>query len=126
VERELLPFCIEQEIGFLAYSPLASGLLSGVYTENTVFADNDWRSRSDTHTGEGLRGSIAKVDRLRQIAERLEVSVPELAIAFTLSNPAVTSAIIGVRKPEHIQSILGAVDLTIDLELLEEIKAIFE
>lgn len=126
VEREILPFCREQGIGVVAYSPLASGLLSGRYTERTTFDAGDWRSRSARHTGEGLRASLEKVERLRHVAGRLGCTVPQLAVAYVLAHPALTSAIVGVRKPEHILDILPAADLSLEPATLAEIRTIFD
>jgi len=125
VEAELLPFCKEHGIGVVAYSPLASGLLSGHYTEHTTFASGDWRSRSEMHTGAGLRQNVAKVEKFRALAHRHNCTVPQLAIAYVLANPALTSAIVGVRKPEHITSILHAADVVLKPKTISEIQSLF-
>jgi aryl-alcohol dehydrogenase-like predicted oxidoreductase len=121
-ERELLPFCREHGIGVVAYSPLASGLLGGRYTASQTFDETDWRSRHPDFTGEGLRRNLEKVERLRTIAERHGKTVPQLAIAWVLANPAVTSAIVGVRKPDHILGALPAADWPLDADLIAEIE----
>lgn len=124
VEKEILPFCLEKGIGVVAYSPLTSGLLSGNYTYDTKFSDDDWRSRNAAHTGEGLRKNVDRVEKLKAIASRYGVTMPQLAIAYVLSHPALTSALVGVRKPNHILSVLPAVDLTLDETTLAEIRKI--
>lgn len=110
VEPEILPFCRENGIGVVAYSPLASGLLSGRYTEQTTFPPGDWRSRSPMHTGEGLRRNVRRVARLQEMAARTGHTVAQLGVAWVLGNPAVTSAIVGVRRPSHVTDILAAAD----------------
>ena len=125
-EAELLPFCRQNGIGVVAYSPLASGLLGGRYTAETTFDEGDWRSHSPDFTGEGLRNNVSKVERLRAIAQRFDKSVAQLAIAWVLSNPAVTSAIVGVRKPEHITSALPAGDWRLDDQTRAEIESIVQ
>jgi aryl-alcohol dehydrogenase-like predicted oxidoreductase len=124
VEKEILPFCLEKGIGVVAYSPLTSGLLSGNYTYDTKFSDDDWRSRNAAHTGEGLRKNVDRVEKLKVIASRYGITMPQLAIAYDLSHPALTSALVGVRKPSHILSVLPAIDLTLDEATLAEIRKI--
>ncbi|MFC4103014.1 aldo/keto reductase [Paenibacillus xanthanilyticus] len=124
VEAQLLPFCQHKGIGVVAYSPLTSGLLSGNYTYDTKFSDDDWRSRNKAHTGEGLRQNVDKAERLKAIAERHGLTLPQLAVAYVLAHPALTSAIVGVRKPSHITSVLPAADVTLDDATLVEIRGI--
>jgi len=124
VEGEILTFCREHGIGVVAYSPLASGLLGGGYTPNQTFDPGDWRASSPDFTGEGLRRNLEKVDRLRAIAERFGRTVPQLAIAWVLSNPAVTSAIVGVRRPDHITGVLPAADWRLDDGVRNEIETV--
>ncbi len=122
VEEAVLPFCLSHGIGVVAYSPLASGLLGGRYDETQTFADDDWRSRDPRFIGEGLKRNLAIVDRLRPIASDLGVSVPQLAIAWVLAHPALTSAIVGVRKVSHILDALPAADLRLDASTLSAIE----
>lgn len=124
VEKEILPFCLEKGIGVVGYSSLTSGLLSGNYTYDTKFDESDWRSRNKAHTGEGLRGNVDRVEKLKKIAERFSITMPQLAVAYCLAHPALTSAIVGVRKPDHILSVLPAIDVTLDEATLAEIRAI--
>jgi aryl-alcohol dehydrogenase-like predicted oxidoreductase len=123
-EKELLPFCLEKGIGVVGYSSLTSGLLSGNYTYDTKFDATDWRSRNAAHTGEGLRKNVDRAEQLKVIASRYDITLPQLAIAYTLAHPALTSAIVGVRKPSHITSVLPAVDVTLDEAVLAEIREI--
>jgi aryl-alcohol dehydrogenase-like predicted oxidoreductase len=125
-EKQILPFCEQNGIGVVAYSPLASGLLSGNYTVDKKFDKGDWRSRSREFKGEGLRRNLQVVDKLKTIAERLGVTLPQLAVAWVLAHPAVTAAIVGVRKPEHISGILKAADIELDEETVAEIRQIAE
>jgi aryl-alcohol dehydrogenase-like predicted oxidoreductase len=124
VEKEILPYCLEKGIGVVAYSPLTSGLLSGNYTYDTKFSDDDWRSRNAAHTGEGLRKNVERVEKLKAIASRYSITMPQLAIAYDLAHPALTSALVGVRKPSHILSVLSAIDVTLDEATLAEIRKI--
>src|SRR5579885_767829 len=122
-EDELLPFCREHGIGVVAYSPLASGLLSGRYTASTTFDPGDWRAYDPRFTGDGLRRNVEIVNRLKEIAARSGKTVAQLAIAWVLANSAVTSAIVGVRWPDHILSALPAASWHLDDATLREIDA---
>jgi len=123
VEKEILPYCLEKGIGVVSYSALTSGLLSGTYTYDTKFPENDWRSRNKAHTVD-LHSNVDRVEKLRVIADRLDLTVPQLAVAYVLAHPAITSAIVGVRKPSHILGVLPAVDVKLDEATLAEIRAI--
>jgi aryl-alcohol dehydrogenase-like predicted oxidoreductase len=103
---------------------MASGLLSGNYTYDTKFDEGDWRSRNAAHTGEGLRKNVDKANKLKAIAARHDLTLPQLAIAYVLAHPALTSALVGVRKPSHILSVLPAADVTLDEPTLAEIRGI--
>ena len=124
VESEVLPYCIEHGIGVLAYSPLASGLLSGNYTAEQSFHHQDWRSQSKMHIGDGLQASLVKVEKVREIATQLDLTVPQLAVAYVLAHPAVSSALIGVRKPHHIETIVSASDVQLDEVTLNQLREI--
>lgn len=124
VETDVLPCCRENGIGVVAYSPLASGLLGGKYTADQTFEDGDWRAASPDFTGEGLRRNLQVVNRLRKIAERNGKTVAQLAIAWVLSNPAVTAAIVGVRKPDHLTGALPASEWHLDADTRREIEQV--
>lgn len=128
--RDLIRWCGERGIAVLAYGPLAYGLLTGAIDEETEFADDDWRSgRGSTPSyyrqmfapGK-LERSLAVVDRLRPIAERLEITVAQLALAWTVHQPGVTSAIAGSRNPDHARQNAGAGEAELPREVLDEIE----
>jgi aryl-alcohol dehydrogenase-like predicted oxidoreductase len=126
IEDELLPYCREHDIGVLVYGPLAHGLLTGTLSENTTFASDDWRSRSAMFTGEGYRRNLAAVHALDKFAADRGMTVSQLAIAWTLANPAVHVAIVGARQAHHVQDSLAAADLSLskaDLTAIDTIMA---
>ncbi len=124
VEQELLPYCQRHGIGVIAYSPLTSGLLSGRYAKDHTFPENDWRSRSKAHTGEGFKKNMEIVDQLKVIAADYRLTVAQLALAYVLAHPALTSALVGIRKPDHIQNALPALDVNLDESVLNTIRHI--
>jgi hypothetical protein len=126
IENEVLPYCREHNIGVLVYGPLAHGLLTGTMTENTSFASDDWRSNSGVFTGDSYRHNLAAVRELEKFAADRGMTVSQLAIAWTLANPAVHVAIVGARQAHHVQDSLAAADLSLskeDLAAIEEIMA---
>ena len=114
IETSILPYASEHDIGVLVYGPLSHGLLSGTMTEDTTFADSDWRSRSPMFQGEEFRRNLERVRGLERLAAKHDASVSQLAIAWTLSNPAVQVAIVGARKAEHIEEAIQATNLELD------------
>jgi len=98
---EVLPYAREHAIGVLVYGPLAHGLLTGSMDERTTFAADDWRSQSSVFEGEAFRRNLAVVSELERFAvDELGTSVAQLAVAWTLANPAVQVTIVGARSPK--------------------------
>jgi aryl-alcohol dehydrogenase-like predicted oxidoreductase len=124
IEKTILPFAQEHAIGVLVYGPLAHGLLTGRMTTETVFAADDWRSKSDLFVGEAFQRNLAVVRDLTEFASSRDATVAQLAIAWTLANPAVDVAIVGARSPEQIRQTTPAADLkltAVDLAQIEHI-----
>jgi aryl-alcohol dehydrogenase-like predicted oxidoreductase len=124
IEDEVLPYCREHNVGVLVYGPLAHGLLTGTMTETTTFARDDWRAGSAVFTGEGYRRNLAVVQALEKFAADRGITVSQLAIAWTLANPAVHVAIVGARRSQHVEESLAAADLSLTAADLAGIDAI--
>jgi len=124
IERDVLPYAREHDIGVLVYGPLAHGLLTGAMDADTTFAGDDWRSGSDLFEGEAFARNLQTVSELERFASARECSVSRLAIAWTLANPAIQVAIVGVRSAAHIEDSLGAVDVWLSDEDMREIDTI--
>jgi aryl-alcohol dehydrogenase-like predicted oxidoreductase len=127
VEDEILPYCLNEGIGVIAYSPMASGLLTGAMTRERAaqLPDDDWRRNHPDFTEPDLSRNLALVERLRQLATRHDRSVGEVAIAWTLHNPAVTGAIVGARNPRQAEGVMRAGDLHLSNEVVNEIAPFF-
>ncbi len=114
IEAEILPWCEAHGVGVIAYSPMASGLLTGAMTRERAAAlgDDDWRSRNDEFKEPKLSQNLALVERLKTVAKRHGHgrSPGEAAIAWTLRNPAVTGAIVGARSARQVEGIAGAAE----------------
>jgi aryl-alcohol dehydrogenase-like predicted oxidoreductase len=114
IDADLLPYAREHDIGVLAYSPLAHGLLTGAIDEQTTFEPGDWRSSSPQFQGETFRRNVEIARELALFAaDELGCTVSQLAIAWTLANPAVHVAIVGARKAAHIEDSVGALDVVL-------------
>ncbi|MGH2503917.1 MAG: aldo/keto reductase [Ktedonobacterales bacterium] len=123
IEDEALPFCQRHHIGVLAYSPMASGLLSGKMTRARVAAlpRDDWRSHSAQFAEPQLSRSLYLVETLRDIGARHGRTAGEVAIAWTLRRPEVTGAIVGARRPEQLDGVIGAGAFRLSAEEIDEI-----
>jgi aryl-alcohol dehydrogenase-like predicted oxidoreductase len=123
IEGSILPFAREHGIGVLVYGPLGHGLLTGRMTGETTFAADDWRSNSDMFMGEAFRRNLAIVRDLTEFAARRGATVAQLAIAWTLANPAVDVAIVGARSPEQIRQTAPGASLRLSPDDLAEIES---
>jgi aryl-alcohol dehydrogenase-like predicted oxidoreductase len=108
IEARELAYCLRRNIGVIPYSPLYRGLLAGTYTVDSTF--DEQRANDPLFRGEGLRLMVEALDECKGIAASLDLTMPQLAIRWVLTQPAVTAAICGVKKPAHITSIVKAAD----------------
>jgi len=112
IEKEILPFCAKHNIGSIVYSPMRSGLLSGKMTrERLAHLDpEDWRNREADFQEPRLSQHLELVEELRGIGQHYGVSPAEVAIAWTLRNPAVAGAIVGARSAAQVDGFIKAMD----------------
>src|SRR5207245_6459852 len=124
VEQEILPYCRSNGLGVIVYSPMASGLLTGAMTREraATLPDSDWRSRDVEFKDPKLSRNLALVERLRDIGERHGRPPGQVAIAWTLRNPAVTGAIVGSRSTEQVERNVGAAELNLTDEEIAKIE----
>ncbi len=102
VSKEVLPYCLQNGIGVVAYSPMMSGLLSGKF-DITKLAADDWRRKNKVFQEPLLSREIALVERMRPIASKYGRTVGQLAVAWVNMNPAVTSSIVGARTAGQVE-----------------------
>jgi myo-inositol catabolism protein IolS len=136
MEREILPYCEEQGIGFMAYGSLCFGLLAGTFTEDMEFGEGDWRARQgkmgsikmfeNLFGAEAFPRNIRAVEELKGIAARYGKSLPQLALRWAISHPAISTALVGCRNVAEVEDNVGAVGWSISDDDLAEIDAIFE
>jgi aryl-alcohol dehydrogenase-like predicted oxidoreductase len=110
IEAEVLPFCLENGIGVINYSPMLSGMLTGKMTAERVknLPEDDWRKRNASFQPPKLERNLALVEVLRAIGQEHGVEPGVVAIAWTLRHPAITAAIVGARRPDQVDGVLPA------------------
>jgi aryl-alcohol dehydrogenase-like predicted oxidoreductase len=127
VEDRVLPYCLREGIGVIVYSPMASGLLTGAMTRERAakLPADDWRKNHPDFTEPQLSRNLALVERLREIGRVHGRSAGEVAIAWTLHNPAVTGAIVGARNARQAEGVMRAGDLHLSDEEVMGIENFF-
>jgi aryl-alcohol dehydrogenase-like predicted oxidoreductase len=126
IQQGIIPLCLENDIGIIAYSPLSSGVLTGKYDKDTKF--EDWRSKGiiGTFTGEGFVENIEKVDRLKEIANAERKTCGQTAINWVLRQEGLTTALVGVKNSGQDKENLKAVGWQPSPENCKSIEYIFE
>lgn len=126
IEDDVLPWCLDHDVGVLVYGPLAHGLLTGAIDADSEFADDDWRSGSPQFSEASLRQNVAVTRQLAALAEEIGCTLSQLAIAWTLKHPAVHVAIVGSRSPDHIEESVGALEVELSDQDLQRIETIIQ
>jgi aryl-alcohol dehydrogenase-like predicted oxidoreductase len=127
IEESIFAYTAAHDIGVLVYGPLAHGLLGGHLSVSTTFAPGDWRASSSDFRGERFEQNLRVVAELQQFATgELGISLGQLAIAWTLANPAVHVAIVGTRNAAHVDDALAAADINLDGAALARIEQIMQ
>jgi aryl-alcohol dehydrogenase-like predicted oxidoreductase len=124
IEKEILPYCKAQGIGVISYAPMASGLLTGAMTRERAAAlpADDFRTRNPEFREPRLSKNIELVERLRRVGARHGRGPAEVAIAWVLSNPAITGAIVGARNAKQVDGVMHAADLQLSHQDIAEIE----
>ena len=130
MEAAVLPYCLEQGIGFMAYGSLGFGLLTGALSPETKFADNDWRRHGKAFglplfERENFLKELRVTERLKDMAAAYDKSVAQLALAWVLSHPAVTVGLVGMRNERELEENIAAVDWRLTDADRAEIDRIF-
>jgi aryl-alcohol dehydrogenase-like predicted oxidoreductase len=124
VEEDLLPYCLREGIGVIVYSPMASGLLTGAMRKERAakLSKDDWRRTDPEFQEPRLSQNLTLVEKLREIGNRHDRSPGEVAIAWTLRNPAVTGAIVGARNARQASGVMRAGELRLSDKEINEIE----
>jgi aryl-alcohol dehydrogenase-like predicted oxidoreductase len=135
MQKEIYPYCRDQNIGVMAYGSLAYGLLTGTFTEDMDFGTDDWRARRGRMGGINLfqhlfgpdyfPRNLRVVEELKAMAARYGKSLPQFALRWTLSNPVISTALVGCRNITEVEENVGALGWSISTADMKEIDAIF-
>jgi methylglyoxal reductase len=130
LDRELestnIPFCHEKGIAFLAYSPLANGLLTGKIDPDRRFAEGDLRRSSPRFSGENLPKARRLLERIQSVADGRGATPAQIVIAWTIARPGVTHALVGARTEEQAVANAKAADVILSRTELDEIATALE
>ncbi len=118
IEAELLPYCRENGIAMLAYSPLAQGLLTGKVGPGRRFAEGDWRSEKPRFSRENREKAARMLAEFQPIAERHGLTLAQLALAWTIAQPGLTHALAGARSAAQAEENAAAGDVVLSAEEL--------
>lgn len=124
IEDDVRPYSLEHNIGIVTYSSLAQGLLTGTLRLNTALGGDDQRPRSILWQSENYGKCLYTTERLRPIAEALDVSLSQLALRWLISQPGVTSALVGARMPEEIAEDASVTDWDLPEKVMDDIQEI--
>lgn len=124
IEKDLLPYCLAEDIGVFSYGSLARGLLTGKYAGAETFPAGDTRRTNPAFQGEVFRRTCEQIRGLKRIAERHGLTVTQLTLAATLMHPAVHSAIVGIKSPEQIEDAAGAMGAALSREDYFEVRMV--
>jgi len=123
VEGDAAPYCIDNKISILAYSPLAQGLLTGKFKRGHKFEEGDNRAGNKLFSGENYERAQNALDKLRPLADKYGVTVGQLSLAWLIAQPQ-TSAIVGARNTEQATQNAAAGDVEVDEDDLDAIDEI--
>ena len=123
-EAELLPYCIENNISFIPYGPLAFGLLGGGFTKDSKLDEQDWRNSIPLFQGDQFQQTLTKVDKLKEFALKKDTTLPNLALAWLLAQEGVDAVIPGGKRKERIRENSQASDIILSKEELAIINDI--
>jgi aryl-alcohol dehydrogenase-like predicted oxidoreductase len=135
MQTEIFPYCRANNIGVMAYGSLAYGMLTGTFNEEMTFGKDDWRSKrgqllninlfQHLFAADHFLKNLRAIEELKAMAKRYGKSLPQFALRWTLSNPVISTALVGCRNPREVDDNVGALGWSISDEDMKESEAIF-
>jgi aryl-alcohol dehydrogenase-like predicted oxidoreductase len=126
IEKDVLPFCRESNIGVVVYSPLERGLLTGAVTPERQFPPGDHRAGHKFFTVENRKRVLASLEKIKPIAQAHKASLAQLVINWTIHEPGITAALVGARNAEQARHNAGAMNFTLTGDERGQIRAAFD
>jgi len=125
-EQELLPYCLEHDISFIPYGPLAFGLLGGKYKPDMTLDDGDWRKDLELFQPDVFKQHLVRVEKLKDIASEQQLTLPNLALAWLLQQPGVDAVIPGGKRVEQIHDNAAASGIQLPASTWYQVKVVLE
>ncbi|MDM5154546.1 aldo/keto reductase [Bacillus sp. DX1.1] len=125
-EKELLPYCIEQDISFIPYGPLAFGILGGKYTGNLQLDEKDWRRSVSLFEENTYKKNFVKVAKLKNFAREKGTAVSNIALAWLLNQTGIDTVIPGGKRAEQVRENVKVMDVTLNESDLKYIQSVLE
>ncbi len=130
IEAEVVPLCEREGVGQIVWSPIAQGVLTGKYSPGQPPPEGSRATDSqggDKMIARWLRDDVLeKVQQIKPLAEQAGLSMAQLAVAWVLANPNVSSAIVGASRPEQVRDSAAAAGKVLDADLLAQLDAVLE
>ena len=131
MESRVLPWCLANGVGYMAYGSLGFGLLTGAFTPDTTFEEGDWRRSGNAFNlplfqEEHFRKEVEVTNRLVELAGGYNKTVAQLALAWVLDHPAVSCALVGMRNERELEENVAATDWKLNEEIRTNINEIFD
>jgi aryl-alcohol dehydrogenase-like predicted oxidoreductase len=125
-EEELLPYCRENNVGVIVYTPMEKGLLTGAVTMDREFPEEDVRHNDKWFQPENRRRVLEALDKIRPIAKKHDATLAQLIVSWTFHQPGITAAIVGGRNAKQASENAGAMKVNLEDSELSEIRKVFE
>jgi len=125
IEKDVLPHCLDNQIGVVVYSPMARGILTGRVTMDRAFAESDGRSSDPLYHPENRRRVLDALDQVQGIADQHEISLANLVVSWVIHQPGITGALVGARTAQQAMENAIAGQIALREEELQAIRRIF-
>lgn len=122
IEKEIVPYCLEHNVGLIVYSPLQRGLLTGKFKTDVQFKEGDHRANQIHFKPENIKRTNVFLERIKPIADAHDASLGQLVIAWTIARPGITSAIVGARDAQQTKENLKAQNIKLSAEDMSQIN----
>jgi aryl-alcohol dehydrogenase-like predicted oxidoreductase len=122
IENEIVPYCIENNIGIFAYSPLQRGLLTGKMKPGYIFNDGDSRPSTPYYKEPNFSNILGLLDEIKPIADDRKVTLSQLVLNWTIRQPGITCVLAGARNPSQVLDNIGATGFNLTDEEISRIN----